>query len=256
MTVGKLLAEARIAKGLSIEDVSRITRIRPSQIQALEADTFDSAEATVFVRARIRAVATCVGLNEAEALAAYEASGDSNPADFKPALAVADNLNIFDHEKKAALPPRRSYTLTLIITGLVLLGLAVWFSRSVLMGATAPMPLPTVTLSASPTETASEVEPEPSATPTEADPAIVSVNLAATEASWIQVKAGTGDVLIETTLQPGDALAFTDAAELTVRVGNAGGVDFEVNGVRLGPLGETGQVVDKVFGLGDPTALG
>jgi hypothetical protein len=38
-------------------------------------------------------------------------------------------------------------------------------------------------------------------------------------------------------------------------VGNAGGIELEVNGVDLGTLGLTGEVLDRVFGLGDPRAL-
>ena len=254
MSVGKLLAEARIARGLSIEDVARSTRIRTSQIEAVEADAFDSAEATVFVRARIRAIAACVGVAEAEALAAFENHGPTLATSTKPALAVADNLNIFDYEKKDPLPPRRSYTLPLILTGIVLLALAAWFSRSVLMDDAAPLPLPTVTISASPTE--KSPEGSPSESPTAVDPALVSMQVAATDASWIQVKASNGDVLMETTLRTGDSMAFVDESELTVRVGNAGGVQFVVNGVNLGALGETGQVIDRVFGLGDPSVTG
>lgn len=256
MGVGKLLAEARIARGLSIEDVARTTRIRAVQIQAVENESFDSAEAVVFLRARIRAIAACVGVPEADALAAFESSIDAPAVEKKPALAVADNLNIFDYEKKDPLPPRRSYTLSLILTGIALLAIAAWFSRSFLMGDAAPLPLPTVTISATPTETELSTKPAETVSPTEADPSIVNMQIAATEASWIQVKSSNGDVLLETTLQVGAAIAFSDPSSLTVRVGNAGGVQLVVNGENVGTLGDTGQVVERVFGLGDPSISG
>jgi cytoskeleton protein RodZ len=116
--------------------------------------------------------------------------------------------------------------------------------------------LPSASASQEPTANPKPSETEsPQVAPTNADPSIVSMRLTAIESSWVQVKASNGDVLLESTLRPGDSIPFADDSELSIRVGNAGGIELEVNGVDLGTLGLTGEVLDRVFGLGDPRAL-
>jgi cytoskeleton protein RodZ len=259
MTVGQRISQARHERGLSIEDLARTTKLRMTQIRQIEADELVGIDAEVYVRARIRALAAEVGLDPVEIIKVYENQmGITNVEVSRSDLSVADHLNIFEHDKKKdALPPRRSYTLPLIITGVVLLIAAAWVSQSLFVSDGAGnAPLPSASASQEPT-----ANPEPSETessqvaPTNADPSIVSMRLTAIESSWVQVKASNGDVLLESTLRPGDSIPFADDSELAIRVGNAGGIELEVNGVDLGTLGLTGEVLDRVFGLGDPRAL-
>lgn len=259
MTVGQRISQARHERGLSIEDLARTTKLRVTQIKQIEADELVGVDAEVFVRARIRALATAVGLDPIELTELYEKQlGIANAQVLKSDLSVADNLNIFDYDnKKAALPPRRSYTLPLIITGVLLLIAAAWISQSLFVSDGAGnAPLPSASASQEPTANPEPGESEsPQVAPTNADPSIVSMRLTAIESSWVQVKASNGDVLLESTLRPGDSIPFADDSELSIRVGNAGGIQLEVNGVDLGTLGLSGEVLDRVFGLGDPRAL-
>lgn len=259
MTVGERISQARHERGLSIEDLARTTKLRVTQIKQIEANEFAGTDAEVYVRARIRALATEVGLDPAEILKVYENQmGINNVEVSKSDLSVADHLNIFEHDKKKdALPPRRSYTMPLIITGVVLLIVAAWFSRAVLVSEGAGnAPVPSASATQEPPAIAEPAQPEnPQVAPTNADPSIVSMRVTAIESSWVQVKASNGDVLLESTLRPGDSIPFADDSELAIRVGNAGGIELEVNGVALGALGLTGEVLDRVYGLGDPRAL-
>ncbi len=68
-----------------------------------------------------------------------------------------------------------------------------------------------------------------------------------TETSWLRVTVD-GTVVLEGTLPTGAAKTYTGKTA-DVRVGNAGGVRIAVNGRTLGPLGASGDVVERHFVL-------
>lgn len=63
---------------------------------------------------------------------------------------------------------------------------------------------------------------------------------------WIEVKAD-GKVVYEGTLKKGDSMDWKGQENVTVRAGNAGAVEFTVNGKELGKAGKEGQVANKTF---------
>src|SRR5689334_5048213 len=69
------LRTGRAQKGLSLDDVARITKIQPRILERLEAGKHDGLPADVFVRGFVRSFAKCVGLDEDEALRRYAACG-------------------------------------------------------------------------------------------------------------------------------------------------------------------------------------
>jgi cytoskeleton protein RodZ len=69
---GEHLKQIRELKGLSVEDVSRHSKINPHFIEALEAENFDTLPGGVFNRGFIKAYAKCCGADERELLSDYE----------------------------------------------------------------------------------------------------------------------------------------------------------------------------------------
>ena len=67
--IGERLADAREARGLTLEQVERETRIIRRYLAALEAEDFDAFPAEVYARGFLRSYATYLGLNAAELLA-------------------------------------------------------------------------------------------------------------------------------------------------------------------------------------------
>ncbi len=63
MDVGATLQNARERRGLSIESLSRITRIKPDLLRAIEADAFDHVPGGIFLRGFLRSYAREVGLD-------------------------------------------------------------------------------------------------------------------------------------------------------------------------------------------------
>ncbi len=76
--LGRLLAEARAAKELSLADVEAATRIRQKYLEALEAGNFAALPRGAVARGFLRTCARYLGLDEADALRRYaQESGDT-----------------------------------------------------------------------------------------------------------------------------------------------------------------------------------
>ena len=86
MTLALWLRAGRSQRGMSLEDVARVTKIQIRILERLEAGKPDGLPADVFVRGFVRSVARCVGLDEDEALKRYSACSGMAPA---PAAARA-----------------------------------------------------------------------------------------------------------------------------------------------------------------------
>ncbi len=73
-TVGTYLRRNREAKRMSVEEVSRATRVPTSSVDRIEADRFDELPGEVFVRGFLKSYARAVGLQPEDVLARYTAS--------------------------------------------------------------------------------------------------------------------------------------------------------------------------------------
>ncbi len=85
-TVGELLKRARTSKSFSLEDVSKLTKIRISYLQAIENSNYDALPAPVFVKGFIKNYASFLQLDEEEVLAFFRREFDERRAKNKPAL--------------------------------------------------------------------------------------------------------------------------------------------------------------------------
>ncbi len=73
-SIGRYLRHARETRAMSVEEVSRATRIPVPSIERIEADHFDDLPGEVFVRGFLRAYARAISLPVEEVLARYTAS--------------------------------------------------------------------------------------------------------------------------------------------------------------------------------------
>ena len=71
-TPGERLQEARTARGLSIADVSRQTKIPDRLLEAIELDDYQKLSGALYVKSFLRTYATCVNLDPQEILDLYE----------------------------------------------------------------------------------------------------------------------------------------------------------------------------------------
>ena len=68
--------------------------------------------------------------------------------------------------------------------------------------------------------------------------------LRATEKTWLRIQADSSEPW-ETTMKAGDEIRLKAVDRVALFIGNAGGILFELNGKRFGPLGTQGKVISN-----------
>jgi cytoskeletal protein RodZ len=122
---GKYLSQQRELRGLSREEVSRVTKISPSLLIALEEGQVERLPARVFVLGYIRAYATVIGLAPEEAVLRYEEVDKATP---EPSPVV------LERERR-----RRAW---LVLTGVLVVALGVGTYVALVMSGKVPHLLP------------------------------------------------------------------------------------------------------------------
>jgi len=280
--LGRILAEARAAKELSLADVEKATRIRQKYLAAFEQGDFASLPRGTIARGFLRNYAAFLGLDPEEMVRRY--IEESHDADEDIAIAEVGKPRLVDYRpvEIELLDTRRNLDwVRWAIAAALIVALAVggwWFlnraeSAPFLAGfgpapsptgtttptatrwivtatpaaATVPPATPTSDLLLLPTPT---VPPTPTETPRPtATPEVVariSLALRIDQRAWLRVTAD--DVMVlEGILEPGEARSWEANTSLKVLTGNAGGVDLTLNGVNLGKMGAIGQVVERAW---------
>lgn len=246
-TAGGLLRAARTAAGMSLEQVSRSTRIRQAVVLDLEADRFGGCGAAVYARGHLRALAHAVGADPCAVVEAYgrQTGHPVPPVPAPPARppapprpVPADEIEL-PHLVGVERQGGRWSTAVVAALSLLAAALALDTYRN------RPPEAPDVVV-ALPSAAASPVAaaPKPAAKPVPkpAPTAAAVVVRVAGRGSWVRVSAA-GRTLFEGTAPAGWTQAFTDPAELRVRAGNAGAVALTCAGKDLGPVGAVGAVV-------------
>jgi hypothetical protein len=93
MSLSLWLRAGRANKGLSLEDVAKITKIQSRILDRLEAGKLDGLPAEVFVRGFVRSFARCCGLDEAEAIERYTLAAGAPTAPTAAARALVDSMS-------------------------------------------------------------------------------------------------------------------------------------------------------------------
>jgi hypothetical protein len=76
----------------------------------------------------------------------------------------------------------------------------------------------------------------------------VNVALIATRgATWLYATNENGKVLFSGQISKGTSKMFSEAKQVNLRVGNAGGVDISVNGKDVGSIGANDVVVNLTY---------
>jgi cytoskeleton protein RodZ len=244
-TLGIRLRELREAKGVSLDDIARSTRVGRRHLEALETDTWAELPAPVFVKGFIRAYCDFLDASPDEPLRLYqEASGEPVKAERV-------------QRATRAVPSRRAGPLVVSVILFLALGASLFALRVGLKGSTRQAP-PQTTASAP-----AKVDPAPAPTPAPAvtapvapgQPAPVPVAepkppgqrlvMRAVEPTWIRVQVDEGQVA-EELLQAGAVREWTAERRFVLTVGNAGGLELDLNGKRMPSLGAKGAVIQRL----------
>lgn len=208
--VGPALRKARIARGVSIEEAARDTRIRPEFLQALEQEEYDRLLGDVYVRGCLRSYATYLGLSPDKAVELYT----QHAVEPAPMPAVQPAKPTSDPAMGA--PRRRDNHRLIGMIAAVVLVLAAAFGLLSTRNST----------------------PEPADLPSSAPQESVPTNgivVAVLALQEIEVTVQSDDgAAFSYTLQPGEGRSFAADVKLEVDLSHGASAQITVNGVDQG----------------------
>jgi cytoskeleton protein RodZ len=225
--LGAALAAARRERGLSVEDVSAATRIRPAIVRGIEADDFDACGGAVYARGHLRSIAQVVGADPRPLVEEF----DRRFHQPVPALRTAP-LGPFEPPRDAHRSGRRSPAWTPVAVG-VLVVVLLFLGASWVVGrnggdAGSPGPAAAGTSAAT---TSRAPTPRPTASrPAPTYQGIVLRLTATGGQSWVSVRSSAGAEIFQGVLTEGMAKEFRDSTRLSVRFGNSFAVRVNQNG--------------------------
>lgn len=220
--VGPALRKARQARGVSIGEASRDTRIRQEFIQALEAEDFDKLLGEVYVRGCLRSYSTYLGLPADRVLSRYaqRAGGATGVPAGRP----------LPNEAVVGAPRRRdSYRLVAMIAATLVIVAAAFGVLST--RASAPPP-------------ASSVDDE--SLGEAVGPGISLAVSTQDEPVDVAVRADSAEP-VKFTLLPGESRAFVADVSITIRLSRGATANVVISGRDLGTPGSSSRPWKRTF---------
>ena len=273
--IGDYLKREREFRNISLEEISRTTKIRESILHAIEENQLESIDSPIFVKGFLRAYAKYVGLDPTDVVLRYEASLEDEEENSTP--------------RKKTDSTQGQWKARYIVLPIFLLVLCGFVLFLIVRSPRTPDPnkMPTSgeeSAPVSPGHTESEPLPPPPATPgAEADqgedlsplavvrppplapppvhperPVLtpsettspIVIELRALEDTWMQLSIDQKPPE-EILLRPGEVISRQGVDHIDVKIGNAGGVELFYNGKDMGRPGESGKVVYLSIGPQD-----
>jgi cytoskeletal protein RodZ len=242
------LKRAREAKHLSISDVSDVTLINSRFLEAIEEGRTDILPQT-YVRAFIREYANCVGLDPADIMKRYDASGTPPPAASpepgpeqpSPPPPRIEPIKA-EPSPASVLKPVSSSRFVLPVLLLIIVSVVIWNLKR---------PSPQESIRENPVELAATVAPkETTAVPATATQPVKltdSLTLAATvsESVWVQIVIDDRSPQ-QYLFRPSRKITWRARDRFRLSTGNAGALDLTLNDRRLGVPGKRGAILRGV----------
>ncbi len=245
-TLGEVLRDGRFRRNLSLEQVETDTKIRKKYLVALEEEDYTALPAPVYARGFVHSYAEYLGVDPNFVDKLFQPPERTvKVPDVRPAA------NGFRETRSISLGTVMTFlTAVVVLAGVVFL-YAQYLSYT---SSTPPSAAPRATAVGSPTALA-VIAPAPTSLPTSTPMPSptpvrgVEVTVQVIERSWFRVVAdGQNPPTFEGELQAGESRTWKAHDRMDMRVGNAGGVEATVNGMRQGRLGANGEVKNVTWG--------
>jgi cytoskeleton protein RodZ len=246
MTIGEQLRASREAKGLSLDAVSHSTRVQTRYLAAIERNDVASVPPRPFGRGFVRAYAKEIGLDPERTAQDYFAQ--FAPLQSQAAVPVATTTSSPGSAaiRTASIPAW--VALATLAAVVVALG-ALTLRRSDREAVSPPAStIGTSGRAATPAPVASETRDKVPARDitlaTAAPEHPLTVQLTTTRRCWITASAD-GKRVIYQLLTPGSAQTLTADREIQILAGDAGALEWTINGRNAGVFGPSGQIVTQ-----------
>lgn len=234
-TIGEYLKRVRNICGYTLEDVANVTKINLRYLDAIENDEFAKLPGETFLNGFLRSYARFLNIDENEMIDKLKEI--KRPDHQSLNLYSVEGYNK-DNRKGIQLSPKN---LKIIITsagGLVFILILVLLFGSGRKTSTIQNSKNVHEIKSVP----EEIKPD-NAVAASSEPVVLKVS--AKELTWMQAYVD-GKEQQEKLLKPGEEISWKGEEKITLTVGNAGGIDLEVNGKKQEPLGKRGVVVRNI----------
>jgi len=259
-TAGQRLRNARMANGVKLEDVARITRIAKGYLIALEEDAYQKLPSETYARGFLRVYANFLGLQGEEILSLYrQNSSVAVPEELSPA-----NPGTTEDTKNTGVLNRLHWPLAaaflIVAGGFFLFGDREKGPDTRSMGAS---PTPSAKFAVVPVVQQSLSSGMRMEAPQQNLPLVAEIpanqSKVPNQGIILTMKAledGSLDIIIDDTtsqhydLKAGDLIEWKADKVFSLNLENAGGVDAELNGKPLKSFGAKGVPVRVVLSAG------
>lgn len=227
-SIGERLKHKRLEKGLSLKEVSKKTRIHLDILEALEEGRLIN-KAPIYIRGFIKIYCEFLGLNPEDFITGFKKS--NTPEDHaqiyqKPILPKPSvRLSRFQSHFKII-------RIAIAIVLLFLLGLGI---IKLTQGYKSKKQ------AAALLEKKKGVKEVEKQIPSE----IIRLGIRARQDCWIKTKVD-GKVTFQDVLKKGQFESWQAENKIELSLGNAGGIDLQLNGKLISPLGRKGQVIRQI----------
>lgn len=242
---GEELRRERLARGISLEEVSNATKISMRILQALEASDLPRLPVPAFTRGFIRSYASHIGIDPEEKVCAYLSDLAEKSAGTSPSP-VRGRRKFWRGRGATAGTIVSSVTVLLLVTGLIARPERRPAARveRLFPIRSSKVELKNLTASSEPTPVVRQSEPaqQPEAAPASEPDGPVSLLLEFDEDSWTKLDAA-GETLFVGVIRKGEVKRFEARGGYRLSLGNAGAVRVTVDGHPLESLGRVGEVV-------------
>ena len=266
-SVGTTLRSARERQSRQVAEIAEELCLTQQYLRAIEEDDVKSLPGTFFYKNFVKQYAAIVGVKEAEIRAGIEALAAAVEEPLLPGTLAQPPVRpldpiVADSNRRYFANTRLGLSVGGLVVALVACsGFYAWWMRPAEVAVAKPRPVPVAVQQA--VQPAIQPISQPVPVPVTDETATVQVtaeaqtqtvdginhvvlNLAATEKTWLSITS-EGKRIFSGFLEPSQTKTLTglDAARMTV--GNAGGINVQLNGKPIGPIGKSGQVRVVVF---------
>jgi len=276
---GAYLKDERESRKISLDEISRATKIRRAILEAIERDEGEVLLPEAVVKGFIRTYARHIGLDPKEVMATYaeRQKGDEAPEKGRPLPGVKRRIPVkyvfaggvcvliiimtsllFFYERGSREGAHEAVLATIPTEQTTMVPAGDLQASPSLPSVEEPMPLQTPPVGAEEAQEIKEVRkvrevPEVSEVETEEEVVAVqeetpppvrehTLVITASERTWIQIQEGSS-LPFDVILYAGDSFTRQSSHQLAIVIGNAGGVTVIFDGKELESLGNDGQVV-------------
>ena len=257
--IGDLLRRERERQNLSIKDIEKATSIRALYIDAIEKGEYKTLPGEVYAKGFVRNYANYLKLNANEIVNAFneemhpqeelhEAAESSSAEEARQVQPVERNREEYRGPKITSLESYPMEKSSHGVRNALMVAVAVFVVAFAALIAFGGDEEPSAPAPRAKTQTAQQQKQSQKQTEAAPKPAAdgVEMKLSFTDRCWTEVVVD-GKTEFEGTAEKGKVLTLKGKDKVRITAGNAGALNYSLNGKDMGAIGQKGEVVEKTF---------